>query len=62
MITFFKNIINQFLNIFGFRMSKINITDDLVKIYKYKDYQEYKETQIFYNKKKLIMSGQIKYP
>jgi len=53
MITFFKNIINQFLNIFGFRMSKINITDDLVKIYKYKNYQEYKETQIFYNKKKI---------
>ena len=34
-------------------MSKINITDDLVKIYKYKNYQEYKETQIFYNKKKI---------
>ena len=53
MIIFFKNIINQFLNIFGFRMSKINITDDLVKIYKYKNYEEYKETQIFYNKKKI---------
>jgi hypothetical protein len=34
-------------------MSKINITDDLVKIYKYKNYEEYKETQVFYNKKKI---------
>ena len=53
MLIFFKNIINQFLRNFGFRISKINITDDLVKIYKYKNYDEYKQTQIFYNKKKI---------
>jgi|TARA_B110000914_G_C15476428_1_gene453351 hypothetical protein len=53
MLIFFKNIINQFLRNFGFRISKINITDDLVKIYKYKNYEEYKQTQIFYNKKKI---------
>ena len=47
-----KNIINKFLLIFGFRISKVNNTDELVKIYQYKNYDEYKETQIFYNKKK----------
>mgnify|MGYP006135102121 CR=1 FL=1 len=52
MLNFFKNTVNQLLNIFGFRVSKINITDDLVKVYKYKNYKEYKETQVFYNKKK----------
>lgn len=53
MIIYFKNILNKFLNFFGYRISKINISDDLVKIHKYKDYDEYKVTQIFYNKKKL---------
>lgn len=53
MLIYFKNIINKFLNIFGYRMSKINITDDLVKLYKYKNYDEYKKTQVFYNKKKI---------
>ena len=53
MLIYFKNFINQFLNIFGYRISKINTTNDLVKIYKYKNYDEYKKTQIFYNKKKL---------
>ena len=53
MLNFFKNTVNQLLNIFGFRVSKINITDDLVKVYKYKNYKEYKETQVFYNKKKI---------
>jgi len=48
-----KNIINKFLLIFGFRISKVNNTGELVKIYKYKNYDEYKETQVFYNKKKL---------
>ena len=53
MLIFLKNIINKFLSFFGFRISKINTTDDLVKIYKYKNYEEYKKTQIFFNKKKL---------
>ena len=48
-----KNIINKFLFIFGYRISKVNITGELVKIHKYKNYEEYKETQVFYNKKKL---------
>ena len=48
-----KNIINKFLLIFGFRISKVNNTGELVKIYQYKNYDEYKETQVFYNKKKL---------
>lgn len=48
-----KNIINKFLFIFGYRISKANITGELVKIHKYNSYEEYKETQVFYNKKKL---------
>ena len=38
---------------FGYRISKTNTTGQLFKIYKYKDYEEYKQTQIFYNKKKI---------
>ena len=30
-----------------------DISGELVKIYKYKDYDEYRETQIYYNKKKI---------
>ena len=48
-----KNIINKFLFIFGYRISKVNITGELVKIHKYKNYEEYKETQVFFNKKKI---------
>ena len=48
-----KNIINSMLFKLGYRFSKINNTGELVKIYKYKDYNEYKETQIHYNKKKI---------
>ena len=53
MITFLKNIINRILFKVGYRISKINNTNELVKIYKYKDYNEYKESQIYYNKKKI---------
>ena len=38
---------------FGYRISKVNNTGELVKMHKYKDYNEYKETQIYYNKKKI---------
>tara|TARA_B100001093_G_C26468142_1_gene859365 strand:- start:61 stop:759 length:699 start_codon:yes stop_codon:yes gene_type:complete len=48
-----RNLINQVLFKFGYRISKVNNTDELVKIYKYKNYEEYKKTQIYYNKKKL---------
>ena len=48
-----KNLVNQILFKFGYRISKINNTSELVKIYKYKDYNEYKETQTFFNKKKI---------
>lgn len=62
MITQLKNLINKILFKLGYRISKTNNTNELVKIYKYKDYEEYKETQIFYNKKKLIMFRQINLP
>ncbi len=47
-----KNFINKTLFNFGYRISKVNNTGELVKIHKYKDYEEYKETQIYFNKKK----------
>ena len=53
-------LINQFLNKFGYKISKSNNINDLIKIFKYKDYEEYKKTQIHYNKKKLKMFGQMK--
>ena len=43
-----KNFINKTLFNFGYRISKVNNTGELVKIHKYKDYEEYKETQIFH--------------
>lgn len=55
-----KNLINQMLFKFGYRISKVNNSGELVKIHKYKDYNEYRETQIFYNKKKLIKFGLMK--
>ena len=48
-----KNFINSFLYLLGYRISKVNNTGELVKIYKYKSYEEYKKTQIYYNKKKI---------
>ncbi len=48
-----KNFINKTLFNFGYRISKVNNTGELVKIHKYKDYEEYKETQIYFNKKKI---------
>jgi hypothetical protein len=53
MISLLKNYINKILLVFGYRVSKVNNTDELVNIYKYKDYEEYKNTQIFWNKKKI---------
>ena len=53
MISLLKNFINRFLFIFGYRISSINKTNDLVKLYEYKDYNEYKKTQIYWNKQKI---------
>ena len=53
LIIYFKNIVNKFLFKFGYRISKVNNTGELVKIHKYNDYEEYKKTQIYFNKKKL---------
>ena len=53
MISLLKNYINRFLLIFGYRVSKVNETNELVKIYKYKNYEEYKNTQVFWNIKKI---------
>ena len=48
-----KNLINKFLFLLGYRVSKINNTGELVKIHKYKNYDEYKKTQIYFNKLKI---------
>ena len=48
-----KDLINKTLIKFGYRISKTNTTDRLFKIYKYKNYDEYKDTQIFFNKQKI---------
>jgi len=48
-----KNFVNKFLFTFGYRLSKVNNTGELVKIFKYKNYTEYKETQIYFNKQKI---------
>ena len=53
LLSIIKNTINKMLFKLGYRISKVNNTGELVKIYKYKNYDEYKETQISYNKKKI---------
>ena len=59
-IIYIKNIINKFFFVLGYRISKINKSGELMKIYKYSSYEDYKKTQIFYNKKKLIKFGPMK--
>ena len=53
LLSIIKNTINQILFKLGYRISKVNNTGELIKIYKYKNYDEYKDTQIYYNKKKI---------
>ena len=53
MIIKVKNFINSILFKLGYRFSKINNSHELFKIYKYNSYDDYKKTQIFYNKKKI---------
>ncbi len=48
-----KHYINKILSFFGYRISKMKENNDLIKLYTYKNYDEYKNSQIFYNKKKL---------
>ena len=53
MIRIIKNFVQKILLIFGYRISKINSSGEKYKIHEYKDYDEYKNTQIYYNKLKL---------
>ena len=48
-----KYLINKLLDKFGYKISKSNNTDELIKIYKYKNYEEYKKTQVKHNKNKI---------
>ena len=53
MITNFKNIIQKTLLKFGYRISKVDQSEKKFSIYKYKNYTEYKDTQVYYNKLKI---------
>ena len=53
LVNWIKDLINRILIKFGYRISKINTTDKLFKIHKYKNYDEYKNTQIYFNKQKI---------
>ena len=52
-MTNFRYFTNKLLNKFGYKISKSNTTDELIKIYKYKNYKEYKKIQIQHNKEKI---------
>ena len=51
MIIRLKNFLNNILFKLGYRISKINNSHELFKIHKYNNYDDYKKTQVFYNKK-----------
>ena len=51
-ITIIKNLINKIFFVFGYRVSKVNKSGELMKIYEYSNYEDYKNTQVFFNKKK----------
>ena len=51
--SYLKNLINKILYKIGYRLSKANNTGELIKIHRYKNYQEYKQTQIYFNKQKI---------
>ncbi len=53
MITNLKNLIQKFFLYFGFRISKVDLSEKKFSVYKYKSYDEYKDTQVYYNKLKL---------
>ena len=53
MIIKVKNFINSIFFKLGYRVSKINNSHELFKIYKYDNYDDYKNTQTFYKKKKI---------
>ena len=53
LVNWIKDLINRTLIKFGYRISKINTTDRLFNIHKYKNYDEYKNTQIYFNKQKI---------
>ena len=52
-LSYLKNLINKILYKIGYRLSKANNTGELIKIHRYKNYQEYKQTQIYFNKQKI---------
>jgi hypothetical protein len=48
-----KNFFQKLFIKFGYRISKINTSDKKFTLFKYKNYKEYRDTQIFFNKKKI---------
>ena len=47
LLNIIKNTINQVLFKLGYRISKINNTGELVRIYKYKNYDEYRDCLLY---------------
>ena len=60
LIRVLKNTIKNLFIKIGYRISKINTSGKKFNLYKYKNYTDYKNTQIIYNKKKLTIYEQIK--
>ncbi len=53
LIKIFKNFIQNLFIKIGYRISKINTSGKKFNLYKYKNYTDYKNTQITFNKKKI---------
>ena len=56
-----KKFTNKIIFKFGYRISKINNSHELFKIYKYKSYKEYVKTQVKFNIKKINQTWADKY-
>ena len=59
-ISIIKNLINRIFFVFGYRVSKVNKSGELMKIYEYSNYEDYKNTQVFFNKKNWKSLGRWK--
>ena len=56
-----KNFTNKILFKLGYKISKINNSHEFFKIYKYKSYKEYVNTQVKFNIKKINQTWADKY-
>ena len=59
LIKILKNFIQNLFIKIGYRISKINTLGKKFNLYKYKNYTDYKKTQITFNKKDKMMKELI---